>query len=122
MSTQTTNLGLTKPAGNERPLVGVLNDNMDIIDDAIATLGGSVLQFKSYCTGDFNNLTTSGIYYNANGMTGNKPVSANMYGYVVVIAFNNQYTVQVAWTLGQLYWRAKYGAPASWSAWNTLTS
>lgn len=35
MSTQTTNLGLTKPAGNERPLVGVLNDNMDIIDDAV---------------------------------------------------------------------------------------
>ena len=38
MSTQTTNLGLTKPAGNERPLVSVLNDNMDIIDDAVGAV------------------------------------------------------------------------------------
>lgn len=43
MSTQTTNLGLTKPAGNERPLVGVLNGNMDIIDAAVGDLQESVL-------------------------------------------------------------------------------
>ena len=35
MSTQTTNLHLTKPAGNERPDVDVINANMDIIDSAI---------------------------------------------------------------------------------------
>ena len=83
---------------------------------------GTYLEWKDYCTGDFNNITASGIYYNANQMTANKPVSGSMYGYVVVIAFNNQYTAQVAWNLGQLYWRAKYGAPASWSAWKTITA
>ena len=80
------------------------------------------LGYTGTCTGDFNNLVTSGIYYNANGMTANKPVSSSMYGYVVVFAWDNQYTVQVAWSLGTLYWRAKYGAPLSWSAWKTITA
>lgn len=35
MSTQTTNLGLTKPSGNEKPLVSVLNTDLDIIDEAV---------------------------------------------------------------------------------------
>ena len=32
MSTLTTNLGLVKPSGNERPQVSVLNSNFDAID------------------------------------------------------------------------------------------
>ena len=35
MSTQTTNLGLTKPSGNEKPFVSVLNTDLDIIDEAV---------------------------------------------------------------------------------------
>lgn len=35
MSTQTTNLGLTKPAGNERPRINPINENMDILDEAV---------------------------------------------------------------------------------------
>ena len=38
MSTHTTNLNLTKPAGNERPDVDVINDNMDIIDSAVGAI------------------------------------------------------------------------------------
>lgn len=35
MSTQTPNIGLTKPAGNEKPQVSVINGNSDILDAAI---------------------------------------------------------------------------------------
>ena len=41
MATQTPNLGLVKPAGNERPLISVLNGNADIIDNALAFLSAS---------------------------------------------------------------------------------
>lgn len=35
MSTLTTNLGLVKPSGNERPQVSVINANMDVLDAVI---------------------------------------------------------------------------------------
>lgn len=35
MASTTTNLGLTKPAGTEKPDISVINDNMDKIDTAV---------------------------------------------------------------------------------------
>ena len=64
MSTQTTNLGLTKPAGNERPLVGVLNDNADIIDAAVGALQKSAS--LSLGSNVFNGMLCSG-YITASG-------------------------------------------------------
>lgn len=52
MSTQTPNLGLTKPAGNERPYRSVINDNMDILDSKIGAVGNTDLQSQVTALGE----------------------------------------------------------------------
>ena len=82
---------------------------------------GTYLEYKGRCFGDFNDLETSGIYYNPNGMTANKPTSSAMYGYVIVIAYDAYY-VQIAWNIGSIYWRPKSGSPLTWGAWKTIST
>jgi len=41
MATETTNLGLTKPAGSDAALISTINDNMDIIDRDLVTILGA---------------------------------------------------------------------------------
>ena len=81
-----------------------------------------MLAYKGYVTGDFNNLTASGIYYTSNGMTANKPISGGIWGYVIVIAFSTQVVSQFVLNMGAVYYRAKYGAPLAWGAWKTIVS
>jgi len=82
---------------------------------------GNLLVYKGYVTGNFNDLTTSAIYYTSNGMTANKPTSSAIYGYIVVIAFSNQVITQIVFNMGEVWFRAKFGAPLSWSAWKRVT-
>jgi len=49
MATQTTNLGLTKPAGTDNALVSVFNTNSDLIDGAFGKANGAM---GIYITGD----------------------------------------------------------------------
>lgn len=65
MSTLTTNLGLVKPSGNERPQVSVINANMDALDAVIGD--PSNLRSGSDITSDIKTLRdsvylTSGTY------------------------------------------------------------
>ena len=65
MATQTLNLGLVKPAGNERPLIGVLNSNADKIDAAIGdvdvTQDGSLQDQIDSIQDSVNRILMSGI-------------------------------------------------------------
>lgn len=81
----------------------------------------NMLMYKGYVTGDFNNLTTSGVYYTSNGMTANKPNTSVIYGYIVVLAFNSQVTTQIVFNMGEVWFRAKFGAPLTWGAWKKVT-
>lgn len=93
MSTTTPNLNLTKPAGNERPDVDVINANMDILDAKIGAVGSTSLQalisalvpYGSliYQNADVNNLKTTGAYFCANSQ--NLPSGAYGYGTLLVI-------------------------------------
>lgn len=49
MATQTTNLGLTKPAGSENALVSVLNQNFELIDESAGKANGAM---AIYITGN----------------------------------------------------------------------
>ena len=44
MATQTTNLGLTKPAGTDKIRIAQINGNMDILDTKIGSVGDTALQ------------------------------------------------------------------------------
>lgn len=65
MSTLTTNLGLVKPSGNERPQVSVINANMDVLDAVIGD--PSNLRSGSDITSDIKALrdSVSRITYNS---------------------------------------------------------
>lgn len=78
MSTLTTNLGLVKPSGNERPQVSVINANMDVLDAVIGD--PSNLRSGSDITSDIKALRDS-VYYRA-GDTATFPWSSTFDGYI----------------------------------------
>ena len=83
---------------------------------------GSSLEFiSSLATGDFNNLTTRGIYYTQNGMTANKPTTGSIYGYIIVL-YISVVTIQLVITSSgpTMYLRAYAGNPPSWGSWRTI--
>ena len=57
MATQTTNLGLTKPASSERVSLSVINGNYDIIDEAVASMAGKPV---SSTAGNFPKFDSNG--------------------------------------------------------------
>ena len=63
MATTTTNLGLTKPAGTEKPDISVINDNMDKIDTAVAGKANSPhTHTKSQITDFPSSMPASDVY------------------------------------------------------------
>ena len=69
MASYTTNLNLNKPAGSENVAIGDINNNMDIIDQAVGTL-------NSKTTGKVVNNTTEEITFDNDGI-GNLNYTAN---------------------------------------------
>lgn len=92
--------------------------------DARANLGAvsttETLMIKSRATGDFNDLTATGIYYTQNGMTANKPTTASLYAYILVFGWDNVTMQLVVNNNNAVYVRTKSGSPATWSSWATL--
>lgn len=74
---------------------------------------------KTRATGDFDNLTTTGIYYTQNGMTANKPAT-NLYAYILVLGYDNVVTQIVFNNTNAVFVRNKSGMPPTWSAWSQL--
>ena len=89
---------------------------------AVARKGGisDVLFIGGRVSGDFDDLETTGIYYTQNAMTANKPTTASMYAYILVLAFDNVVT-QFVWNNNNaVYVRNKSGNPRTWGAWAQL--
>ena len=72
MATQTSVLGLSKPAGNENALVSVLNSDMDLIDAEAGKVRGNIAATysasSSYAIGDL--CIYNGILYKCNTAIG----------------------------------------------------
>ena len=72
MATQTSVLGLSKPAGNENALVSVLNSDMDLIDAEAGKVRGNIAATysasSSYAVGDL--CIYNGILYKCNTAIG----------------------------------------------------
>ena len=72
MATQTSVLGLSKPAGNENALVSVLNSDMDLIDAEAGKVRGNIAatysDSSSYAVGDL--CIYNGILYKCNTAIG----------------------------------------------------
>ena len=71
MSTLTPNLGLTKPSGTDYVAVGVLNENMDIVDSAVGNLGQLQTANKTNLVSAINEARTAGQYPPYIGPNGN---------------------------------------------------
>lgn len=82
---------------------------------------GTPLVYQGVVSGDFNNLTTDGIFYSNNSMTANKPSGSSNYGYVVVLTNSWMITQTYFDSDGEVFIRTKEGAPATWHDWIALT-
>lgn len=87
----------------------------------VDTLQDSVLPIQGRASGDFNDLTTTGVYYTQNTMTANKPAD-NVYGYIFVCHFDITIAQVVVNANHDVYCRHYSGAPASWGSWASLHS
>ena len=129
MSTQTPNLGLTKPAGNEKPQVSVINGNSDILDAAIgdvdvSTDGSLQSQVDALFIGatysDLNDLKHGVAGYNLNVL--NTP---NGYGICLALqrAADGNNIIQLAFpNPGQntpMMWRGTLTG-TSWTPWKNV--
>ena len=92
--------------------------------DARTNLGAvsttEALLIKSRATGDFNDLTTTGIYYTHNGMTANKPTTSQMYAYILVFGWDSVTMQLVVNHNNAVYVRTYSGSTPTWSSWATL--
>ena len=61
MATETTNLGLTKPAGSDAALIASINANMDTLDEAIGDTDTLTTTSKEI-VGAINEIVTSEDY------------------------------------------------------------
>jgi len=61
MATETTNLGLTKPAGSDASLIASINANMDTLDEAIGDTDTLTTTSKEI-VGAINEIITSEDY------------------------------------------------------------
>lgn len=112
MATKTTNLGLTKPAGTEKPDISVINDNMNKIDTAVARKA----IIKQLTNEDLNNVTTPG-FYNAGGGNSvtHKPTNIDNFGLEVIHIAAGKYYTQKAYGITTQYTRRCNNG--SWSNW-----
>lgn len=75
---------------------------------------------ETRATGDFDNLTTTGIYYTQNGMSANKPTTDSLYAYILVLGYDNVVTQVVFNNTNAVYVRNRTGNPPTWKAWSQL--
>lgn len=79
------------------------------------------LVYQGVCTGNFNDYIYTGVWYNSNGMTTNKPANKNLYGHLVVLNFGggvvSQFFLQSS---GEIYYRVRSGATPTWLSWREL--
>ena len=79
------------------------------------------LVYQGACTGNFNDYIYSGVWYNSNGMTANKPANKNLYGHLVVISFASAVVTQIFFqSSGEVYTRNRAGATPAWGSWKEL--
>ena len=82
MATQTKNLNLTKPEGNDYVEVGVLSDNFEIIDKVVGELAGRKVEIPP----DFDNLLA---WPGCKRITPPKDETANTYTETIVNSTTN---------------------------------
>lgn len=133
MASTTTNYTLNKiDLSDAPPDITVLNDNWDIIDEALLALQDQDWIKPITTAGtDVNNYVTKGIYTFGNTYSPSNIPSGNSNGWLIVIPWNNNptiTTIKQIWlrhgTLGtndyNVYVRTKIGG--TWGEWYQLTN
>lgn len=116
MSTTTTNLGLTKPDETEYADVDVLNDNADIIDQAVGELQDSVARTRGTAT-DANDCTELGVY-DIRASCSNVPSGVT---WTTLLVLQDGVNLrQAIFQPTALYWRVR-GSGNAWSAWQKVS-
>ena len=134
MATNTQNLNLIKPGGSDRVQISQINQNMDIIDEKIGTVGNTSLQGQIAATnglinslktqlaippafsGDCNNITETSVAYTTDTATH----SPGPWNILTTVVFNNAAISQQAIDVTNGVMRTRGKSSNGWSEWNAI--